>query len=135
MRLKMSEDLKLSVTLPVKPEVIYKAWLSSKKHSAMTSSEAKIDPKIGGKFTAWDGYIEGSTIELEVGKRILQKWRTTDFPASSQDSEVEIILKETEKGTKLTLIHTLIPKGQSAELKNGWKEFYFNPMKDYFKAQ
>ena len=131
----MSEELKLSVTIPAKPEAIYKAWLSSKKHSEMTGSEAKIDPKIGGKFTAWDGYIEGSTIELEPGRRIFQKWRSTDFPSGSQDSEVEIILKEIEKGTKLTLIHTLIPKGQSTELKNGWKEFYFDPMKDFFKSQ
>jgi activator of HSP90 ATPase len=115
-----------------KPEEIYESWLDSKKHSVMTGSEAKVDPRIDGKFIAWDGYIEGRTIELEVGRRIVQKWRTTDFPDDSPDSTVEIILEKVEKGTKIVLIHTEIPAGQKNDYKQGWKDFYFDPMKDYF---
>ena len=131
----MTEKLKMSATISAKPEEIYKAWLDSKIHSEMTGSEAKVEPKINGAFTAWDGYIEGKTIEMEPGRRIVQKWRTTDFPSSSPDSTVEIILEEVEKGTKISLIHTEIPKGQKEDYKQGWKDFYFNPMKDYFKSK
>ena len=60
----MSDELKLSVTITAKLVDIYKAWLDSKLHSAMTGSEAHVEPKIGGKFSAWDGYIEGTTIEF-----------------------------------------------------------------------
>jgi hypothetical protein len=28
-------------------------------------------PRVGGKFTAWDGYIEGITLEMEPDKRIV----------------------------------------------------------------
>jgi activator of HSP90 ATPase len=126
------DKLKMSVTIPAKPEEIYESWLDSQKHSDMTGSEAKVNPKINGKFTAWDGYIEGKTIELETGRRIVQKWRTTDFPDDSPDSTVEIILEKVEKGTKIVLIHTEIPEGQKNAYKQGWKDFYFEPMKDYF---
>ncbi|MFW9864110.1 MAG: SRPBCC domain-containing protein [Candidatus Thorarchaeota archaeon] len=130
----MTEELKMSTTISAKPMEIYESWLDSKKHSAMTGSEAKVEPKVNGKFTAWDGYIEGKTIEMEPGKRIIQKWRTTDFPSGSPDSTVEITLEEVEKGTKVVLIHTEIPEGQKDDYKQGWKDFYFDPMKNYFKS-
>ncbi|MHA2424050.1 MAG: SRPBCC domain-containing protein [Candidatus Thorarchaeota archaeon] len=128
----MTEKLKLSIVLPTTPAEIYKTWMSTKGHSAMTGADAKVSPKIGGKFTAWDEYIEGTTEELEKNQRILQKWRTTDFPDDSPDSLVEIILESVEKGTKITLIHTDIPKGQKESYKTGWKDFYFTPMKEFF---
>ena len=126
------DKLKMSATIPARPEEIYESWLDSQKHSDMTGSEAKVNPKINGKFTAWDGYIEGRTIELEAGRRIVQKWRTTDFPDDSPDSTVEIVLEKVEKGTKIVLIHTEIPTGQKDGYKQGWKDFYFDPMRDYF---
>lgn len=129
----MTEKLKMSTTIPTTPDAIYESWLDSKKHSEMTGSEAKVDAIIGGKFTAWDDYIQGKTIELDPGRRIVQEWRTTDFPSDSPNSIVEIILEKVEKGTKITLIHTEIPEGQKDDYKQGWKDFYFNPMKAHFK--
>jgi len=126
------DSIKLSASFKVKPGKIYSAWLDSKKHSAMTGSIAEIDPGINGKFTAWDGYISGTTAELIPGKKIVQKWRTTEFPTGSPDSILEIVLEKTKTGTRLTLRHTLIPDGQGENYKQGWKDFYFKPMKKYF---
>jgi len=88
----------LSAILNVKPEIAYKAWLNGKEHSNFTGSPAKINPKVGGTFTAWDGYISGKTMELEPNKRILQKWRTTEFPDKSPDSMLEITFENVDKG-------------------------------------
>ncbi len=126
------ESIELSASFKVKPEKIYSAWLDSKKHADMTGSEAEISPGINGKFTAWDGYISGTTIELIQGKKIVQKWRTTEFPPESQDSILEIELEKTKTGTKLILRHSMIPDGQGDNYKQGWKDFYFKPMKKYF---
>jgi len=131
----MTDELKLSVTIPAKPADIYRAWLDSDLHSAMTGSEARVEPQVKGKFTAWDGYIEGTIVEMDPSQRIVQKWRTTDFPSDSPDSLVEITLKEIKKGTRITLIHTDIPAGQGDDYRTGWKDFYFDPMKRYFKEE
>ena len=48
----MTEKLKMSATIFAKPEEIYGSFLDSEKHSEMTGSEAKVDPKIGGRFSA-----------------------------------------------------------------------------------
>lgn len=131
----MKNNIKISTTLPVSPEIVYKAWLNSKEHFAFTGSKAKATIKVGGSFSAWDDYISGKNLELEPFKRIVQSWRSTDFPNSSEDSRLELIFEKTSGGTKLTLIHSNIPEGQADSYKKGWKEFYFTPMKKYFEKK
>jgi activator of HSP90 ATPase len=131
----MPNSFTLTEKFPVAPVILYKAWLTSNEHTKFTGSAAKISPKIGGKFTAWDGYISGETIELEAGKRIVQSWRTTEFPVKSPNSRIEILFDKIETGTALTIIHSDIPAGQAEEYKKGWKEFYFQPMKAYFSKK
>ena len=124
----MKNGFTLTTVIPATPAEIYKAWLSTKGHTAMTGSAAKVDGKIGGKFTAWDGYIFGSTLALEPDQRIAQAWRTSEFPDEAPDSLVEISLKETKGGTKITLTHSQIPAGQEDSYRQGWEDFYFKPM-------
>lgn len=129
----MKNGFKLSAVIPAPPAEIYKAWLSTKGHTAMTGSSAKVTGKVGGRFSAWDGYIFGRTLELEPNQRIVQAWRTSEFPDMAPDSRVEVYLEKAKGGTKVTLTHTDIPPGQVDSYKQGWKDFYFRPMKEYFK--
>ena len=131
----MSDSLKMSVLLDALPETIYAAWLSSEKHSEFTGSEALIDAKVGGKFTAWDGYIEGTTLELQPFGKIVQAWRTTEFPENSSDSKLELYFEPENGETRLTLIQSEIPDGQTEEYRQGWIDYYFEPMQKYFSAE
>jgi activator of HSP90 ATPase len=127
----MSNEFMLSITLPVKAADIYKAWLSTTGHTEMTGSPAKVDGRVRGEFTAWDGYIWGTFLELDENKKIVQAWRTSEFPEEAEDSHVEVLLEEKDGKTKLTLNHTNVPEGQDS-YKKGWEDFYFTPMKAYF---
>jgi activator of HSP90 ATPase len=122
----------ISTLLPAPPEVVFRAWLSSRGHSAMTGSPAVVQARVGGAFTAWGGYISGRTTALSRYDRIVQDWRTVEFPEDAPDSQIEILLEPAEGGTKLTLTHRNIPEGQAADYKSGWDESYFQPMKAYF---
>jgi activator of HSP90 ATPase len=126
------ETFTISTILPATPEEIFAAWLSSTGHSAMTGSPAEVEEAGGRTFKAWDGYIWGETLEQEAPHRILQAWRTSEFPESSPESRVEILLKEVPEGTEITLIHTDIPDGQGDGYKQGWEDFYFTPMRTHF---
>jgi activator of HSP90 ATPase len=129
----MKNEFTLTVMINTNAGKIYKAWLSSEGHSAITGSPAKVEGMVDGNFVAWDGYIQGMFLELEENKRILQAWRTAEFPAEAEDSIVEITLQENHGKTKLTLKHSNIPEGQAEGYKSGWDDFYFNPMKKYFQ--
>jgi activator of HSP90 ATPase len=114
---------------------LYNAWLDSQAHSAMTGSPAEVDPVVGGSFSAWDGYIQGQTLETEPFQRIVQAWRTTEFPEGSPDSRLEILIEGADNGVQFTLVHSGIPEGQSEDYRQGWSEYYFDPMGRYFSAE
>jgi uncharacterized protein YndB with AHSA1/START domain len=126
------ESIQVSAVIPASPGKIFNAWLSSQEHTAFTGGAATIEPRVGGRHTAWDGYIEGVNLALEEGRRILQTWRSSDFPDGSTDSKLEVLLEPAEGGTKVTLVHTDIPEGQGRLYEQGWVDNYITPMQEYF---
>jgi activator of HSP90 ATPase len=131
----MLESVVLDMWFPVEPKVFFKAWLDSRAHGAFTGSAASIEPRVGGAFTAWDGYIRGKTLELDPPRRILQAWRTSDFPDGAPDSLLELQLDPISGGTQLTLRHTGIPEAQGVDYAQGWLDYYFEPMQTYFRSR
>jgi len=115
------------------PDEVYEAFIDAKKHSAFTGSKATDDPRVGGKFTAWDGYISGKNLELEKGKRIVQEWMTTEWPEGHPLSRLELTFKKTEKRTEIRMVHSGVPSEQAADIRQGWIDFYWKPLKEYFK--
>ena len=130
----MAFEFTVSDVIPASPEQVYAAWLSGKSHAAMTGGgPATGSTKVGGRFTAWDGYIAGKNLKLEPGRRIVQSWRTTEFKDGDADSEIDVQLEPAGKGTKITLSHSNVPEGHNG-YKTGWQSCYFDPMKVYFLA-
>lgn len=123
------------VTLPVTAKTVYDAWLSSEKHSAMTGSPAVINNIVGNKFTAWDGYIQGVLLSVNPSHcSIEQLWHANEpgWPTSSP-STVTIHIKTNGKNScKLYLKHKDVPSEHMDAIYQGWKDYYWNPMKDYF---
>jgi uncharacterized protein YndB with AHSA1/START domain len=128
----MLEAIRLTTVLPASPERIYQAWLDAAEHTAFTGARATVEPHIGGRHSAWDGYIEGKTLELEPSRRIKQSWRSTEFPEGHADSHLEVMLEPESGGTRITIFHSDIPEGQGKMYEEGWREHYFEPMAEYF---
>lgn len=127
------DELKIITEFDVTPEEVFAAWLDAELHSEITGSKATIDPTPGGKFTAGDGYITGHTVELEPNRRIVQRWRTTEFPADAPDSLLVLEFEPIDDdGCLFTLEHTQIPSGQGDDYLSGWEEHYLEPMREFF---
>ena len=132
----MKGSLHLQTIIPsATARQVYEAWLDSRLHAAFTGDAAEIQPGIGGTFTIAGGYITGSTLELEPFHRIVQAWRTTEFPDDAPDSRLEIILEDTPRGCSLVLNQTVLPESQVDSYKSGWVEYYFHPLIKYFSGK
>jgi uncharacterized protein YndB with AHSA1/START domain len=127
--------IKQKVIIPAPPKEVYEAITDPKKHSAFTESKATGKPVVGGKFTAWDGYISGKYLELDDGKRVVQEWASTDFPKGYGPSRLELCFNEVPEGTELIMVHSNVPEEQADETADGWKEWYWDPLKKYFSEQ
>ncbi len=127
-----TESFKVSAVIPASPYRIYQAWLNGLEHGAMTGERASCEPWPGGRHTAWGGYIWGVNQDLDPSRRVLQSWRSTDFPAGAVDSTVDVHFEPAEGGTRVVIEHTNVPMGLGARYEQGWKDFYLAPMKAYF---
>ncbi len=122
------ERIRVAEVIPTTPAKVYAAWIDGKKHAAMTGLKATGKGEVGASFTAGEGYISGRHLELVPDARIVQSWRTTEFPEDASDSRVEILLAEDAEGCRVTVIHSDIPEGQGATYEEGWTKHYFTPM-------
>ena len=127
-----NESFSISELIPARPQQIYAVWMNSEEHSAITGDAASVDAVIGGEHSAFGGYARGTNVELLEGRRIVQTWRTSEFPADCPDSRLEVTLEETVGGTMLTILHTDIPTGQGNTYRQGWEKYYLEPLKRYF---
>jgi uncharacterized protein YndB with AHSA1/START domain len=123
------------VIIPATPEKVYEAFVTPKIHSEFTGAKATGKAKVGGKFTAWDGYIFGKFLAFEPGKCLVQEWESTDWPEGYPPSKFELIFKAVQGGTEVTMTHSNIPKIKKEDLADGWEEWYWTPLKKYFKKQ
>lgn len=125
--------IRQTAVIDAPPGRVYEAYLDPKKHAEFTGSPATGSPKVGGKFTAGDGYISGRYTELKDGKKIVHEWKTTEWPAGYPVSFVELTFKPKGKGTVLTMVHSKVPADQADYYADGWKEYYWEPLRRYFK--
>ena len=126
------EALRVTSTIPVAPTTLYFAWIDSEHHSSMTGGAAKLEPVVGAKYSAVGGYVTGKLVILDLGRRIVMSWRTTDFPRDAADSRVEVHFETLGPSTRILILHTEIPEGQSEQYKTLWNDKYITPMRAYF---
>ena len=124
-------NIKQSISFNCNPQDIYNILMDSKKHSKLTSSVAKIGKKEGDTFYVWGGDIHGINLELIPNKKIIQSWRY-NYPDWPKDyfSKVTFNIKDLKGKSKIIFFHTGIPEKYAKDIANGWKEYYWTPMKE-----
>ena len=130
----MATTIRQTVEFSAPPHAVFEALLDSKKHSAFTGSKASISRKVGGKMSAWDGYIEGKNLRIEKDKVIVQSWRSTEFHAKDADSQVMFHFSKKGTGTRLIFVHSKVPDRLAEELRQGWIDNYWVPLKEYLES-
>jgi uncharacterized protein YndB with AHSA1/START domain len=130
-----TETVLVSEVIFATRERLYRAWLDSDEHSAFTSNVAEIEPVVGGVHSAFDGYASGQNLALDPNRKIVQTWRTSQFPPGAPDSHLEVSFEDTLGGTLVTVLHTGIPSGQSDQYRDSWLKHYLAPMKSYFAKE
>jgi activator of HSP90 ATPase len=123
-----TKTIKQSVTFKATLHEVYEALMDAKKHAAFTGGKATISRKEGGKFSVFDGYAEGVNLELEPDKKIVQTWRAEDWPEGHY-SKATFVFTAAAGGTRLTFTQTDVPEEFSDEIAQGWKDYYWEPMK------
>ncbi len=129
-----TKDILLTLKLDTTPQELYDTFMDAEKHSDLINDEAVVDATEEGEFSLWGGSITGVTEELEPPLKIVQKWRY-DYEDWPSDFYSEVTIEFEDLGdnvTKLTLTHNNIPEMYADDIKDGWEEYYFKPLKELY---
>ena len=129
----MSQTIRQTATFKASPHDVYELLMDSKKHGQMEGGETKISRQVGGTFSISDGDITGRNLELVPDEKIVQSWRYSDWPAGVY-SRVTFALAKVGDRTRLTFTQSGVPDEHYAEIKQGWLDYYWGPMKQLFGA-
>ena len=97
----MTRPIRQSVTLNASPEELYETFLDSKKHAAVTGAPTKIDRKVGGRFTAFNGQLKGRTLLVEPKRLIVQAWRSSQWKPEDPDSILVLRFSKAARGGRI----------------------------------
>ena len=62
-----TKTIRQSASFKTSPHEVYEMLMDSRKHTKFTGEKASISRKIGGKFSAYAGYIDGVNLDLVPG--------------------------------------------------------------------
>ena len=123
-----TKDIRQTVTFKAGAHEVYELLMDAKKHSELAGDKAKISRTVGGKFNV-GGYIEGVNLELVPDEKIVQSWRYEDWPAG-HFSKATFAFKEEGGKTKMSFTQTGVPVQFYDDIKQGWIDYYWMPMKE-----
>jgi uncharacterized protein YndB with AHSA1/START domain len=97
---------------------------------------ARIQAKVGGKISLWDGEMSGIIRECNYPVKLVYTLREASWEESMLDSIVTWELKETVRGTQISLRHTGLPTRKIRETHNeGWGDYFLGPLKAYLERK
>ena len=119
------------VKFKAQPKELFDIFLDSKKHTLATGGKAVASRKVGGSFSAWEGYIKGKNVAIVPNRMIVQTWRSGEFKSGNHDSVLVLTFEKISGGTLLTMTHTAVPDHKASGFSKGWYKHYWEPIKKY----
>jgi activator of HSP90 ATPase len=113
---------------------VYDALMNPIRHSKFTGDKATVNARVGGGFTAYGGYITGSFLEIDPGKKTVQRWRAADWP-EGVFSTVTIELQEKRGVTTLHFTQEGVPEEFAEAIAQGWHDFYWDRLRAYLEKE
>jgi activator of HSP90 ATPase len=124
----MTSIIQQSVRFRTSPQTLFDLYLDSRKHSRSTGAPARISRKIGGKFAAFGGQLEGKVLYLVPGKQIVQLWRATHW--KKEDWSILVLnFSRVAGGAQIDLVHIGVPPYDQKDVREGWPKHYWHPWK------
>jgi len=129
-----TKTIRQSVLFKASPHEVYELLMDSRKHAGFTGEGAEISREVGGRVSAYEGYIEATNEELIPDARIVQRWRSTEWP-DGHYSKVTFQLKRTTGGTRLSFTQSGVPEEDYESKNEGWVESYWEKMKKFLERE
>jgi uncharacterized protein YndB with AHSA1/START domain len=126
-------SIKLKYVIYASPEKVFEALTKSSVINKWSGGTGKVSDKIDGDVEMFDGWVKGKVILFKPGKKLSYTWKPSEWDKKTLPSLVTYTLSDHKAGTEILLEHTGFPTAEEAQKhKDGWINFVFEPLNDYF---
>ena len=123
----------VTATMNASPEELFNALTDAATIRQWSGQKGKVQLKVGGTVELFDGWVKGVVLAFEPGKLLSHTWLPADWREGTKPSIVTYTLAKAKGGTKISLKHSGFPNHKELQgHKTGWKEFVFDPLREYF---
>ena len=120
-----------TVVLPAPADVLFRMYLDSNEHAAITGAPVTIGHTPGAEFNAFDGALSGAILAIVKSTLIVQSWRSADFKSADRDSTLILSFMPSGDSGQIDLVHLNVPGHDIDAVSDGWGKFYWTPWREY----
>jgi activator of HSP90 ATPase len=123
------KTFKKTFKINTEPSDIYSALTNPHTIELWSGYPAEMSTEPGSEFSLWEGDISGRNLEFVQDRKIVQEWYFGDQIAKSI---VTITIIPDRENSSITVEHTNIPDQEFDDIAEGWREFYFDAISNFF---
>ena len=123
------KTFKKTFKINAEPSDIYSAITNPYTIELWSGYPAEMSTESGSEFSLWEGDITGKNIEFIPDRKIVQQWY---FGEQQEKSIVTITIAPDRENSVVTVEHNNIPDEEYDGIAEGWREYYFEAIKNFF---
>jgi activator of HSP90 ATPase len=123
------KTFKKTFKINAEPSDVYSAITNPYTIELWSGYPAQMSTDPGSEFSLWEDDIIGRNLEFIQDKKVVQEWY---FGDQAEKSIVTITIASDMENSLVTVEHTNIPDEEFDGIAEGWREYYFEAIKNFF---
>jgi uncharacterized protein YndB with AHSA1/START domain len=134
--MKPAASVTIRLLLPAPVDRVLETMSNPRLVKQWSGQRGKIELKVGGRLELFDGWVRGRVTEYKPPTRLVHTWIPEDWPNGTPPSVVAYRFVGTnDGGTRVVLSHKRLPnEREAASHKSGWREYFFDPLKEFLES-
>ncbi len=127
-------SIKLNYVVYAEPDKVFEA-LTNSSILKKWGGNGKVSDKVDGNIEMFDAWVKGKTLIYQPGKKLSYTWKPSEWDKKAEPSVVTYTLQKHKAGTEINLEHIDLPSvEEAAKHKDGWMDYVFEPLNEYFTS-
>lgn len=123
------KTFKKTFKINAEPSDVYSAITNPYTIGLWSGYPAIMSEEPGSEFSLWEGDITGRNLEFVKDRKVVQEWYFGDQP---EKSIVTFTIQPDREDSLVTVEQTNIPDDEFSNIAEGWREYYFGAILNFF---
>ena len=129
----MTRTIQIAASLPAPPDRLFDMYLDPGAHAEFTGMPVTVSAVPGSPFSAFNGVITGTILQVAPKRLIVQSWRSPYWGPTDLDSTLVLTFLAEGDGARIELTQANVVDADFAGVSQGWEKYYWAPWREYLQ--